>query len=110
MYNNTGFTLVEMILCMVIISCCGLLVMPCFYTNKYERHTFIYEYLHQQSNAMLLRETVDFKPSLSRWYGNYEIHFNDRGHVNRAQTVSIIENNLVYDYTIQLGGGRIVSK
>ncbi len=108
--HNSGFSMLELLVSMFILSICMLLFVPAISIDSFNRYEFIYEYFLTQSNAMYMQEPHVFNSHYSNIYHNYQIRFNEFGHVNQAQTVVVDEFNKEYEIVIQLGGGRIVYK
>lgn len=93
---NNGFTLLEMLIVLVIMSI--FLLLTGIYKVDYDEEYYLFPsiYLYNQSEAMLKAEKV--------YMDDYDISFNSEGHVNRAQTLYFINKKIV----VELGGGRLV--
>lgn len=88
--NNDGFTLVEILLVMVIITfISGLFIAPAIV----QKETVILNAVDSQLKAMATGQRVSFKDGL---------HFNHRGNINQAKTLQINGKRCVF----QLGMGR----
>jgi len=90
--TNKGYTLIEMLLVIIVIS---LFALTGIYINKdysYDYYDYLNEYLLKQSEAMLDREDKSME---------YGISFNSMGHINQARTIKFDNRDLV----IHLGNG-----
>lgn len=96
---NKGFTLLEMLLVLLIISCLTVLSVmkiPTLSINMFEE-----EYYVHQTKALALAQTQVYNHDFSSNVGS--LSFNALGHVNQAQTIMV--NN--HKFTVQLGMGRL---
>lgn len=89
--SNKGFTLVELILTISIITSSGLLSIHYWQNTKLEKPNI--DILFSQTEAMKKQKTIKLSNNL--W-------FNANGNINQAQTVKLKEKKCVF----QLGFGR----
>jgi len=101
--------MIDLLLMMVMITTMFILVVSNFKVVSMNPLLFIYSYLDKQSEAMEKQIKIEFYPDDSV-YHNSLIQFNSKGHVNHAQTVSILNNSRWTDIVIELGSGRLVIK
>lgn len=90
--TNRGYTLLEMLLCLIIISMMSLFALNYHQLQQLDHLYFLNEYLIMQSETI-----VDKKPSTFK----NGITFNEMGHVNQARTIHFGK----YDVIIHLGNG-----
>ena len=107
MHIKKGFTLVELLLSLSILMLFSLLILPLLPQIQLERYQFSYEYLMHQSQCMAERTSHELETAFDARHP-YWIHFNNKGHVNMAQTVTFTGHNRFHEVVIQLGGGRLV--
>lgn len=88
--NKNGFTLLEMLLTLMIISSLFVLSINSISLSSQNYHYFISDYLYNQALALSSYERVDFNNN----YSNKEIHFNEKGSVNQGQSFNI-DNKLI---------------
>lgn len=90
--TKKGFSMLEMLVCMIILS--SLLLLSLNNTNylNVDHYTFLNNYLYGQSCAILNSENVDVDKG---------IYFNSMGHVNQARTISFSNHSII----IHLGNG-----
>ncbi len=107
-YYNKGFTLVEMILVLFVISTFTVLVLPLISFPNLDYYLFANEYLLFQSECIKENKQEEFYSEVSVNY-NYPIVFNEKGNVQMAQTITFpFEESL--KLISQLGGGRLEFK
>lgn len=97
---NKGFTLVELLVTIVVISILTLIYLP--YANfQYEDnlYTFYNSYLETQSKAIRYSEKMSMEEDDT-------IVFSPNGNVNQAKTIYFEQSSIV----IELGGGRLVQR
>lgn len=88
--NKNGFTLIQMVLSLMIVSTLFVLSISNFSMPSQEYHYFISDYLYNQAYALSNYERVNYKND----YSNVEINFNERGSVNQGQSFNI-DNRLI---------------
>lgn len=107
--HNEGYTLLELMVCMAILSITSILCVPYFFNIQPTRYRFIANYLIKQVECMQKNVYDHLEEQPGVWH-NYPIQFNPLGHVNQAQTVVIENNNHFNEIVIELAGGRLVEK
>lgn len=95
--TNSGFSLLEMILVMCIITSLSVVVLSKNNELELEHLYFINDYLYEQSLALSQRESREYEKG---------IRFNSMGHVNRADTISFNTKAVV----VHLGNGYVTIK
>lgn len=103
---NDGFTLLELVVVVSMVSLCTLFVVPFYKQPDLQIFTFANEYLLQQSLCMVMGKREEFIFESDARY-TYPIHFNELGHIKQAQTIQFPSGKVI---VIQLGGGRIEFK
>lgn len=88
--NKNGFTLMQMVVTLMIVSSMFVLSISKISIPSQEYHYFISDYLYNQAYALSNYERVNFKND----YSNIEISFNERGSVNQGQSFNV-ENRLI---------------
>ncbi|WP_078712324.1 type II secretion system protein [Anaerorhabdus furcosa] len=106
-YYNRGFTMVEMILVLFIISSVSILVLPLLRLPNMEDMQFANEYLVQQSECIKMNNQQEYQSEIQANYP-YPIIFNYKGNVQMAQTITFPSKHT--QLVSQLGGGRIEIK
>ena len=107
--HNKGFTMIEMLIVLAMISLFTTIALPLFNPISVTEYEFVYDYLIKQASSMVSYTQTEYTTKQGIWH-NYAIRFNSRGHINRAQTVTIEKNKAYKEYIIELGGGRLVRK
>lgn len=107
--HNEGYTLLELMICMAILSSGTLLCVPYFFNASAIRFEFITDYLLKQAECMRLNTYESLEKRQGVWH-NRAIQFNPLGHVNQAQTVIIENNGHIDEIVVELAGGRLVEK
>lgn len=95
--SRKGFSMLEMLVCMCIISAMISLSLLNVNNTDFDYYYFLNDYLYTQIEAMNKREDVDFKNG---------IYFNNMGHVNQAKTVDFNNHSVV----IHIGNGYATIK
>ncbi len=97
--SNKGFTLLEMLIVLSIV--CLFFTITLFHRTSIDEdyYSFSSKYLYLQSEAMRKAEKVSLE--------DYDIYFNSKGNVNRAQTLSFSNFKKII---VELGGGRLVQE
>ena len=95
--SKKGFSLLEMLVCMVIISAFMLVSLQNTNRLNLDHYYFLNDYLYNQSKAMVERDEV----SIGRG-----IYFNSMGHVNQARTIDFNNHQVI----IHLGSGYATIK
>ncbi len=103
---NKGFTLVDLIVVVSIISICTTLVLPFYRIPPFTIYDFANEYILKQSECIYEGKSEEFEFDGEAFY-TYTIHFNEKGNVRQAQTIRF-ENGR--EIVSGLGGGRIEFK
>lgn len=91
---SKGFTLLETLLCLMVLTIISLLALSVYRTGDYSHYEFVDDYLEQQIESLTLGK---------RNYLDNGISFNEQGHVNRARTVSFWKRKVI----VHLGNGFI---
>ncbi|MCI5774571.1 MAG: type II secretion system GspH family protein [Erysipelotrichaceae bacterium] len=102
MLNKRGFTMLEMVICLMIISIISLLGLNFKELKIKDYHQFIYDYWLAQLASMLNRENVNVDMQGCNF--SFPAYFNSKGNINMAQTIECDGKQI----TIQLGPGRLV--
>ena len=89
-----GFTMLEMLICMVIVSSLLLISIRSNNTLYLDHLYFIDDYLLKQSEAIKSKEKVEISEGL---------YFNSMGHVNKAKTIHFKNHNVI----VHLGNGYV---
>lgn len=92
--TNKGFTLLEMLLCLFIISTISLLTITKYSDLNLNHYYFMNDYLLNQSKAINEQK---------KKYLDYGISINKQGHINMAKTININGHNII----IHLGNGYL---
>ena len=92
--TNKGFTLLEMIIVLFILSSFMLLILSNSHSLDLSSYYFMNDYLVNQAEAI---------NSSRRKYLDYGISFNIEGHVNMARTINVGKHSII----IHLGTGYI---
>lgn len=103
---NEGFTLLELVVVLALMSVCTLLVLPFYQPPDFSNYGFANEYLYQQSVCIREGKREDFNYVGDAMY-SYTIQFNELGNVRQAQTIQFTSGKVIVS---QLGGGRIEFK
>ena len=90
--NNKGFSLVEMLISLLMISLMLVLSITRIDKLNFEHFEFLNNYLLSQSKAMASREKIDYEN---------DVYFNSMGHVNQARTIEFNNHKVV----VHLGSG-----
>ena len=93
--TNKGFTLLETLLTVLIVTSLTLVTLSRVNNLDLEWIVFSNEYLSLQADSLINKKT--------NYLDNYDVHFNENGRVNRAQTIEFRNKKLV----IHLGNGYI---
>ena len=90
--NNSGFSVLEMLLCICVVS--SLMLVSINGTNKLnlEHYYFLNDYLYHQSEA------IDNCEEVSAGKG---VYFNSMGHVNQARTIEFDNRSII----VHVGNG-----
>lgn len=105
--GNKGFTLLEMLLVLFIISAFYLLSLrqKPLSSLMYEKKLLVSTFALTQNDALYFREMQIFE--YEDIDNRFEIHFNSRGNINLAQSFEFLD---MTDFVIWLGCGRIHEK
>lgn len=90
--TKKAFTLVEMLVCLCIVSIFCLLSLSHYESIDLDHFYFLNDYLYIQSQSMVNRDNISFQEG---------INFNCMGHVNRAKTIDFGKHKVI----IHLGNG-----
>lgn len=126
MYNNKGFTLIESLFVLFIISISCFLCMS-FHVPTYQDEIYIHqisEFLHytqikamqtKQSTTLMFRkkyikaissnESKTYYLPRNIWFEKYDIHFNAYGHIKGAKTMTMHSLQNEYYFVYQVGSG-----
>ena len=104
MRNSKGFTMIEVLVCIMIISCLSLIYLSFKPFVFKDHHMFMYDYWYAQIQSML--QSKETALAEDGCYFAYPLYFNEKGNVNRAQTITCFDSQLV----VELGLGRLVEK
>ncbi len=89
--------MLELLIALLIVTILTTITLSNQYEFKEDYYTFHDAYLQTKAKAMLEGKTTPFEK---------DIYFNDKGNVNKAQTIYFNQNA----YTIQLGPGVIIQQ
>ena len=95
--NKKGFSMLEMLVCICILSAFTLLSTSNFTDLNLDHYYFINNYCLDQSRAMLDKESIDVGKG---------VYFNAMGHVNQARTIDFGKHQVI----IHLGNGYATYK
>lgn len=95
--NNKGFSMLEMLICICLISTLMLLSISNTNNLNLDHYGFLNEYLLAQSKAILNREDLSMGKGVT---------FNGMGHVNQARTIEFGNHEVI----IHLGNGYATTK
>lgn len=109
MENKNGFMMIDLLLTMLMITSMAILYISNYKPVSLNYLTFLYDYLNLQSEAMVNEQQRIYMPKESVYY-NAIIQFNPKGHVNKAQTIHVLDDKKWTDIVIELGSGRLVVK
>ena len=84
--DNKGFTLLEMLLSMFIVSSFMLLILRSYKDLDFAHYYFMNDYLLSQSNAM---------KNNRKEYIDYGLNFNGSGHINISKTIRINNHDII---------------
>lgn len=90
--TKKGFSLLEVIITMCIISTLTILAVANTSSLNLDHYHFLNDYLYKQSLAIKNRENVDVTGG---------VYFNNMGHVNQARTLEFTNHSII----IHLGSG-----
>lgn len=105
-YYNKGFTLLELIMILSMISVCTLLVLPFYKYPNFTIYDFSNQYLFLQSECIRNGKSESFDFDGQAFY-KYEIRFNEKGNIRQAQTIHFENGKSIVS---GLGGGRLEFK
>lgn len=107
MHKNKGFTLLEMLIVLLVISSFSFYTLSNQITvsDRYEKYSIVSDIAKCQNDAIFNRLTEDYINS--DVYSDYDIYFNGRGNSNMAQTINVKDK---YELIISLGSGRVYEK
>lgn len=97
MSTTDEIDMIEILLCLLIISLTGSLSLRNITISDYEHYYFMNDYLYTQSLAMKNREHSDYDKGIT---------FNSMGHVFQAETITIGNHQVI----IHLGNGYVTGK
>ncbi len=100
MQDKQGFALLELILCLMIVSLISVLSLPFVKVYSYNMETFVLKALHAQCEAMSERQDKSVSNQ------GIEIEYNAYGNVHHADSFFFDKKQL----TLQLGWGRLIEK
>lgn len=98
---NKGFTLVEMCIVILSLSTLTLLCLPAHEMSHADWYLFPSIFWKKQSASILYCEENELETE-----DGFIVHFNAKGNVSQAKTISIGEKKIV----VELGGGRLIEK
>ncbi len=96
---NKGFTLLEMLIVLSIVCLLFTITLTSKTHIDEDYYSFSSKYLYLQSEAMRKAEKISID--------DYDIYFNTKGNVNRAQTLTFSNFKKII---VELGGGRLVQE
>jgi len=96
-YQNKGFTLLDCLLIMFIISMISVISISHIKVLEFNEKYFISDYLTKQVDSLINKQTTYYVNK----YSKYPIYFNEKGNVNMAQTVYVDNHKII----IFLGSG-----
>ncbi len=100
MLDKQGFTLLELLLCLAVLSTASCIFLPFVKTQSFSSEMFVLDALELQSEAM---KEMDGR---SIYYDGFELTYNGTGNVSQAHTF-VFDRNIVVAH---LGWGRLVEK
>lgn len=103
--HTNGFTLLETLVVLLIISILSILGSPLLYRIDCEHFRMSAQYAFSQQEAIASTKRQTFEHHLL--YGQYPIHFNGKGQINISQTLSF-RGRKERKVIIYLGAGRII--
>ncbi|MEG2825071.1 MAG: prepilin-type N-terminal cleavage/methylation domain-containing protein [Anaerorhabdus sp.] len=103
---NRGFTLVDLLIVIAIISVCMTLVLPFYKLPNFTIYDFSNEYIMKQSECIREGKSEIFEFDGEAFY-TYAIQFNERGNIRQAQTIRFEDGKEIVS---NLAGGRIEFK
>lgn len=89
-----GFSMLEMLVCMIILSSFLLLTINNTNYLNVDHYSFLNNYLYSQSCSIVDCKQINLDKG---------IYFNSMGHVNQARTINIANHNII----IHLGNGYV---
>jgi len=95
--KDKGFTILETLICLLVISIFCLLSISYYHDIDYDYVYFINDYLQEQSKALTNREKVEL---------DYGLAINDMGHPSRADSIMIGKHKVI----VHLGNGYITNE
>lgn len=90
--TDKGYTLLEMLICLMIISVMALFALNYHKLQELDHMYFLNDYLIFQSETILHKKASTYQKGIT---------FNEMGHVNQARTINFGK----YDVIIHLGNG-----
>lgn len=101
--SNSGFTLAEMCMVILILSVLTAIYLPCAEFGSADYYAYADAYLLKQSEAMAGAYSTEFASDQ-----NGSVYFNEKGNVRSAMTLHFTNQERVI--VIELGTGRLVFK
>ena len=101
---NKGFLLKEILIIVFMLSAMLLVYTPLIKIPSYNHLLFYDDYIYNQTKSMANKETYFYESSYLE--NEYFISFNEKGNVNKAQTIKVNDKTFV----IELAGGRLLIK
>ena len=102
MLNKRGYMLIELVVCIMIMSILSFSILVNFNLD-FKHISFISDYHYLQSESIIDKEVKLIDLSLYNLNYDHQLYFNTNGNINMGAT--IIDDN--YDYKIRLGFGNI---
>ncbi len=107
-WPDNGYTLVELLLVLFVLSVSSALFYPAMNTDLSTQQFYLIksDLIRLQSECMAFQKEETLDIDAYSFVYEQDIRFNERGHVNRAQTIRFIKKKGV----IELGNGVFVEK
>ena len=104
MFNKEGYTLIDILLSVFIISTLSLIYLSFKPFEIKYYHQFIYDYWFKQTESLINVRNEEVNDE--NCFVPYPIYFNEKGNVNQAQTIECYGKEMV----VELGFGRLVER
>ena len=92
--TNKGFTMLQMLISLCLITSLSLLYLNINYTLNFDHYYFMNDYLFVQSKSILSKQEHSYEKG---------IRFNSMGHINQGRTIDINKHKVI----VHLGNGYV---